>query len=88
MDWRPEKWENPFDPAAIRIKDRNGKPISHHEAFEAGANAMLEALLNTYSITSKMVRDTRHNLSIELPTKEMEKHQVGSGKWVFIPDKE
>ena len=42
--WRPENWKNIVSPAAIQVRDRNGKPISHHEAFELGADAMLEAL--------------------------------------------
>ncbi len=44
--WRPkEGWKNPFNPAAITVKNIfGGKPISHNEAYEAGADAMLEAL--------------------------------------------
>lgn len=42
--WRPKRgWKNQFNPAAITVRDRNGKPISHHEAFEAGADAMYES---------------------------------------------
>ena len=44
MNWRPKKgWKNPFNPAAIFIKDRNNKPVSHYDAFEEGADAMCKA---------------------------------------------
>ena len=43
--WRPEDLKNPFSPAAITVRNVFGdKPISHYEAFEYGADAMLEAL--------------------------------------------
>ena len=43
--WRPEDLKNPFSPAAITVRNVfGGKPISHYEAFEYGADAMLEAL--------------------------------------------
>jgi len=41
---RPNSWKNPFNPAAIEARDRNWKPISHSEAYEAGADAMLKRL--------------------------------------------
>ena len=36
---------NPFNPAAVTVKDRNGKPISHHEAFNLGADAQRETII-------------------------------------------
>ena len=44
---RPEGWTNLFHPAASTVKDRHNKPISHYDAFEYGADAMLESLLTS-----------------------------------------
>ena len=44
-DWRPKNWKNLFNPAAITVVDRNNKPISHYEAFEYGADALFEAVM-------------------------------------------
>lgn len=42
MSWRPEGWQNPFDARYIvKIK---GHKVCYHSLFEAGADAMLEAL--------------------------------------------
>ena len=42
--WRPENWKNPFNQAAIKVIGSDDKPISHYEACEYGADAILEAL--------------------------------------------
>ena len=44
--YRPEGWKNPFLKGAITVHGRDGKPISHNEAFEYGADAMLEFVLS------------------------------------------
>ncbi|KKK63995.1 hypothetical protein LCGC14_2988660 [marine sediment metagenome] len=43
-NWRPKELKNPFSVNASTVKDRNGKYISHHDAWEYGVDAILEAL--------------------------------------------
>ena len=56
---RPPNWKNPFSSAALSVRDREWKPVSHHDAYEAGADAMLKA-------RNKEVRDKILCLDSEL----------------------
>ncbi len=44
MSWRPKEWENPLNPCAVEVRDRDNTPVSHYEIYELGADAMFEAL--------------------------------------------
>ena len=71
--WRPNGWENPFNPAAFY----HHKDFEVHDAFEAGADAILEAL-----------RASRLPEDIKLAIKRMRfiDWERPSGQVVFIPD--
>jgi len=74
--WRPNDWENPFNITAPFARDRNDKPISHNEAYESGADAMLEAL--------------RKECGVEIYDKETLKipMRYTSVKIIAVPDEE
>jgi len=80
-NWRPEGYKNPFNPAAISVRDRNGKPISHYEACEAGADAMLGAL---DSVQDYIRYDNSGMTTFNVVVKKLGSRE---GKWVFIPDR-
>ena len=42
--FRPKGWKNPFSKSAVRAIGTDGKPISHHEAYEYGADEMLQSV--------------------------------------------
>ena len=46
MNWRPLSWKNLFNPAAVFVRDSKNVPVSHHDAFELGADAMFVAALD------------------------------------------
>jgi hypothetical protein len=82
-NWRPEGLKNPFNRGAVVVMDRENKPVSHYDAWEAGADAMLEALKgDRYIDCSKM--DAFGYVLNDLPPKfRMRKNWKG---WiVFIP---
>ena len=93
--WRPKGWENPFSPAAISVVGNNGKPISHHQVYEAGANAMLKSLQKEgihipkgeYTRISK-AQPEKQIAHYALPSSSAIAKSGTSGTWVFIPDKE
>jgi len=77
--WRPkEGWDNPFNRAAIRAYGNDNKPISHHDAYEAGADAILKALKED---TPRLFDTTIMEAGIKL-----EKPLEERGAWYFIPD--
>jgi len=85
--WRPENWENPwrsFEWGDGEIYQWTEAKI--HEQYEAGADAMLEALVESDS-SIEVFRN-----SISLPgflTDTVEYLcSLGNGKWVFIPNEE
>ena len=59
--WRPKDWKNPFNIAAVYARGNDNKPISHNEAYEYGADAILEALMGlaTESPTGTFTFDSR-----------------------------
>jgi hypothetical protein len=69
--WRPEGWVNPF--LTPRIIDNRYVDKSYHSAFEAGADAMLEALRTDSKL---LFRRDRHYTD----------KGVEIGTLVFIPD--
>lgn len=89
--WRPENWENPYLEAQVVDRERlvfrlpddgiyiegKGKEIGTN-AFEAGADAMLEALRKKHG-----VRITEATKMVTQPIFEQ-----GNGYLVFIPDEE
>lgn len=81
MSLRPEGYKNPFDPAAVTVRGGNdGKPISHHQAFEYGADEMLKALCTDENKLDCI--DEREDKKGSITTE----HRKG---WlVFIPDVE
>jgi len=91
MSWRPEGWSNPYLHTTIAGSDFNNDKerikqafiILEHDAqaYESGADAMLEALRSDRRAT---VLESQGNYSlISVPT-------IGTklGKLVFIPDEE
>lgn len=44
MTYRPDGWKNPYPNSALVFDDKPDLGISYHIVFEAGADAMLEAL--------------------------------------------
>jgi len=82
MSWRPEGWENPF------TEDKHNDFESVDDSYEAGADAMLEALkgdgLNVdISAGVRVYIGGKPNLLYR--TKGT---PTGKGKLVFIPDEE
>ena len=82
--WRPEGWKT--IPLWSRLYD--GKPItSTHEAFEAGADAMLTALLESNEPGCEIFKGEMLNWKGEkVPIVAYGKSF--KGKWVFIPCEE
>lgn len=79
MSWRPEGWENPH----IMCEECNDchwggdncdGDMFEHEAYEAGADAMLEGLKNKQRVKIYEIND---------PTVEM---PVEGGTLIFIPE--
>lgn len=70
--------KNPFNPAAITARNTNGKPISHYDAYEEGADAMLEVLRKKGEDVIMKLRQLRSH-----PVIRPEK-----GYLVFIPEEE
>jgi len=85
--WRPrEVWNNPYkkDPNYVPlVMDVQGTRNLMHNAFEAGADAMLNAL-RTKSY-SKITVDKDKIIGICHPDEDSE---TKSGVFVFIPDEE
>ena len=68
MMWRPESWENPYPKL-------NSPAEEHWDAYELGADAMLEALRKNFVVT-------KYYQGYEIvPYRDC-------GVWVFIPDEE
>lgn len=72
-NWRPDNWENDF-----------GEGFAEFDAFEAGADAMYEGLLEAgvYDI----IKFTDKDVIIKLKT--IVENTYKQGIWVFIPDDE
>jgi len=84
-DWRPEGWRNLFSPAAIEVRDKNWKPVSHHEAYEAGASAMLEGLKGGGQWIDVMPPTQRGSIMLGFEIKYT-KRELVKGHLVFIPE--
>lgn len=91
--WRPEGWKNPYyshsnGDALMSMSEALYEP-DKHKAFEAGADAMLEAL-KVRSGSRPMLRATeRVDISYDPLTRRhvhIGERVIGDGKWVFIPD--
>ncbi len=50
MSWRPKDWNNPY---YVTIDSSGLQFCKHHDCFEAGADAMLEAIIKLDSIAWK-----------------------------------
>ena len=78
---RPEGWKNPYyshgnGDSLMSIAESGQEPLKH-EAYEAGADAMLEGLLNSaesYHPNSGILKD------------KLKKHSFPKGRLVFIPE--
>ena len=86
--WRPEGFSNPYDykipiPSLLDLDhaERNGDATKFltHEAFEAGADAMLEALRKR--AFTRQFNSQRRDAIPNHP-----EDWYGSGVFVFIPD--
>lgn len=85
MSWRPEGWKNCFYVETHRVGDTiyGNFDCVRASAFEAGADAMLEALRKEGQHFSKI--DIKSEYEIE--TRQFN-NPVIPGTWVFIPDEE
>ena len=81
-EWRPEEgWENPYGTELVRGNFSDGREYVHdpepeHDAYEAGADAMLEALREDHGVRYEGGTVAFHRLNNE------------HGTLVFIPDEE
>jgi hypothetical protein len=82
MSWRPEGWKNPY----ININPGSWDYFSneHNPAFEAGADAMLEAIKKQ---PNSVKVDLEFQSVGEVATEYFKIiHPNGKGTLVFIPD--
>lgn len=98
--WRPHDWDNPHPEHEEKWdgRDEYWYASPEHEAYEAGADAMLEALRRegfggkliveiAEAHAGEGVRETTIYLdTIQEMMKRYSKEQVLNGKWVFISD--
>lgn len=87
MNWRPKNWDNPYPDLSEEVLTEKHliqameKPKSNYELFEAGADAMLEAL--------KQLRDRviceKDSVIIRL-SPMLEEGEYKEGTWYFVPD--
>jgi hypothetical protein len=78
--WRPEGWENPY-PTMQQMREFHADKAFFYDpqcrnAFDAGADAMLEALKQQFD-SEHLESYQTHNMCNGCP-----------GTWVFIPDEE
>ena len=78
MSWRSKDWKNPyrdmFGKGELTLKE--DYETNQHYAYEAGADAMLEALL----VRAKRIQDSPVLIQEHLT------QVLTDGTWVFIPD--
>ena len=86
--WRPDGWKQPSD---IYCRLADAECIPKLSYFEAGADAMLEAL-RAMGFNAESIRDIKipePHETITIPTLErMKELKEVRGKWVLIPDEE
>ena len=83
MGWRPDNWENPHNNLELTTEQLRGvdSPAGH---YEAGADAMLEALRKV-GWRPEQENDQRH-LSHRALRDMMTVGKFRKGAWVFIAD--
>ena len=81
-EWRPDGWDNPYNGQAVRLASKTptiicGTFLTRQEIYEAGADAILEALREEHPQRINANKDIR---SINFPMGLLD------GVFVFIPD--
>jgi len=79
--YRPDGWENPYKKqvllltASERHEDAYAQ-LKFHDAYETGADAMLEGL----------IREAQRVHELESLSEQHIRRAFGKGTWVFIPE--
>ena len=79
--WRPDKWECPYKPDGDKDELYCDIGARDGNIFEAGADAMLEALEET-AVCDIVVKDSE---SIRINIGDLGKDGWQNGVWYFIP---
>lgn len=92
-NWRPNGWENPYGLCegcndCHWSGDNCDGDYMEHEAYEHGADAMLEALREEPVSITRMINMVVNGGAVVPSKSDGEYYQGKKGVFVFIPDKE
>ena len=86
--YRPKDWGNPYKPSTGQPPDVYFYGATYRDAFEAGADAMLEGLLNSDEPSCEVFETTVKGITGEESGPIRAYGEQFPGKLVFIPDEQ